>query len=139
MNVSRQLKPLLVREPSAVQNVRIVLKKCLKPSSSMPICSLGKAILISGPRRYGTYGASLFISYTTNELLFIFRCNIFIGFRIIKEMPGFVASGTPCIYIYIPGGGEIFRTRPDRPSGPPSLQYNGYRVIPGGKAVGAWC
>ena len=26
------------------------------------------------------------------------------------------------------GGGEIFRTRPDRPCGPPSLLYNGYRV-----------
>jgi hypothetical protein len=30
-------------------------------------------------------------------------------------------------------GGEIFRTRPDRPWGPPSLLYNGYRVFPGGK------
>jgi len=30
-------------------------------------------------------------------LLFKFRCNIFIGVRIIKEMPGSVASGTPCI------------------------------------------
>ena len=38
-----------------------------------------------------------FISHTTNVLLFKFRCNIFIGFRIIKEMPGSVASGTPCI------------------------------------------
>jgi hypothetical protein len=38
-----------------------------------------------------------------------------------------------------PRGGEIFRTRPDRPWGPPSLLYNGYRVFPGGKAVGAWC
>jgi hypothetical protein len=27
-----------------------------------------------------------------------------------------------------PGGGEIFRTRQDRPWGPPSLLYNGYRV-----------
>jgi len=27
-----------------------------------------------------------------------------------------------------PGGGEIFRTRPDRPWGPPSLLYNRYRV-----------
>jgi len=27
----------------------------------------------------------------------LFRCNIFIGFRIIKEMPGSVASGTPYI------------------------------------------
>ena len=36
------------------------------------------------------------------------------------------------------GEGEIFRTRPDRPWGPPSLLYNGYRILPGGKAVGAW-
>ena len=32
-----------------------------------------------------------------NVLLFKFCCNIFIGVRIIKEMPGSVASGTPCI------------------------------------------
>jgi hypothetical protein len=32
--------------------------------------------------------------------------------------------------------GEIFNTRPDRPRGPPSLLYNGYRVP--GKAAGAW-
>jgi hypothetical protein len=35
-----------------------------------------------------------------------------------------------------PGGGEIFRTRPDRPWGPPSLLYTGYRVFPVGKAAG---
>ena len=29
--------------------------------------------------------------------------------------------------------GEIFRTCPDRPWGPPSLLYNGYRVFHGGK------
>ena len=39
----------------------------------------------------------LFISHTTNVLLFKSRCNIFIGFRIIKEIPGLVGSGTPCI------------------------------------------
>ena len=33
----------------------------------------------------------------------------------------------------IPVGGEIFRTCPDRPWGPPRLLYNGYRVFPGGK------
>ena len=32
-----------------------------------------------------------------------------------------------------PGGGEIFRTCPDRPRGPPSSLYNGYRLFPGGK------
>jgi hypothetical protein len=36
------------------------------------------------------------------------------------------------------GGGGIFRTRPDRPWGPPSLLYNGYRLLYGGKAAGAW-
>ena len=38
-----------------------------------------------------------------------------------------------------PGGGkgEIFRTRPDRPWGPPSLLYNGYRAsFPGLKRPG---
>jgi hypothetical protein len=34
-----------------------------------------------------------------------------------------------------PGGGEIFRTRPDRPWDPPSLQHNGYWVFTGGKAA----
>ena len=29
----------------------------------------------------------------------LFRYNIFIGFRIIKEMPGLVGSGTPYIHI----------------------------------------
>ena len=38
----------------------------------------------------------------------------------------------------IPVVGEIFRARPDRPWGPPSLLYNGYRVFPGCKAAGAW-
>ena len=32
-------------------------------------------------------------------------------------------------------GGDTFSTHPDRPWGPPSLLYNGYRVIPGGKAA----
>ena len=31
------------------------------------------------------------------------------------------------------GGGEIFRTCSDRPWGPPSLLYSGYRVFTGGK------
>ena len=34
------------------------------------------------------------------------------------------------------GGGEILRTRPDRPWGAPSLLYNGYRVFLGVKRTG---
>jgi hypothetical protein len=37
-----------------------------------------------------------------------------------------------------PGGGEIFRTLPDRPWGPLNLLYNGYRVFPGGKVAWTW-
>jgi len=43
----------------------------------------------------------LFISHTTNVLLFKFRCNIFIGVRVIKKMPDSVASGTLCISYHI--------------------------------------
>ena len=39
---------------------------------------------------------------------------------------------------WIPVGGEIFRTCTNRPWGPPSLVYDGYRVFPEGKAAGAW-
>jgi len=38
---------------------------------------------------------------TTNVLLFKFCCNIFIGVRIIKEMPGSVASGAPCTFVVV--------------------------------------
>jgi len=33
-------------------------------------------------------------------------------------------------------GGEIFRTHPDQPWGPPNLLYNGHRVFPRGKQLG---
>jgi len=36
------------------------------------------------------------------------------------------------------GGGEIFRTCPDRPCGPTNLPYNEYRVFSVGKVAGAW-
>jgi hypothetical protein len=35
-----------------------------------------------------------------------------------------------------PGGGDIFRTRPDRPWGSPNLLYKGYSVFPGLKRPG---
>jgi hypothetical protein len=37
------------------------------------------------------------ISYTMRQARFKFRCNILISGKIIKEMPGSVVSGTPCI------------------------------------------
>jgi len=38
----------------------------------------------------------------------------------------------------IPVWGEIFRTRPDRSCGPPSLLYNGHPVVQRSKAAGDW-
>jgi hypothetical protein len=37
-----------------------------------------------------------------------------------------------------PGWGKIFRTLPEQPWDPPSLLYNGYGFIPGGKAARMW-
>jgi len=54
-------------------------------------CSLSQQI---GALQTHTTDTFLFISHTTNVLLFKFRCKIFIGVRIIKEMRGSVASGT---------------------------------------------
>jgi len=36
---------------------------------------------------------------TSKHVLEVTSCNIFIGVRIIKEIPGSVASGTPCVIL----------------------------------------
>ena len=53
--------------------------------------------LLRVPTIRRTTDTFLLISHTTNVLLFKSHCNIFIGVRIIKELPGLVGSGTPCI------------------------------------------
>jgi hypothetical protein len=67
----------------------------------------------------------LFISHTTNVTLFKFRCNIFIGVGIIKEMPGSLASGTPC---------TIHKREADSPS-----YKNEQQGIPSGGCKGGRC
>ena len=71
-----------------------------------------------------TTDAFRFISHTTNVLLFKFRCNIFIGVRIIKEIPGsrsewvtvyMCTNGTP----YITTGGGNARLQ---------LAYTGHQM-----------
>jgi hypothetical protein len=53
--------------------------------------------LLCFPTIRRTTDTFLFISHTTNVLLFKSRCNIVIRVRIIKELPGLVDIGTPCI------------------------------------------
>jgi hypothetical protein len=57
-------------------------------------CSVSQYL---GALQTHTTDTFLFISHTTNVPVFKFRCNIFIGVRITKEIPGSVASGTPYI------------------------------------------
>jgi len=42
------------------------------------------------------------------------------------------------VYLHQSSRAEIFRTRPERPWGPPSLLYNMCRIFPGGKTAEAW-
>jgi hypothetical protein len=52
------------------------------------------------------------------------------------QRPVGLDSANHCLFVWgsNPGGGEIFRTRPDRPWGPSSLLYNGHHVcFPGVK------
>jgi hypothetical protein len=67
----------------------------------------------------------LFISHTTNLLLFKFRCNIFIGVRIINGMPGSAAVGTPCI---CPAGHEMFKDKINFTSAP-IVRASSYKLI----------
>ena len=66
-----------------------------EPGISLIILPLMRILQRNLKRTTNTF---LFISHTTNALLFKFHCNIFIGVTIIKEMPGSVASGIHCIY-----------------------------------------
>ena len=85
----------------------VVVKLCMNYSTILHVYYTGcptryRTHLAGGPLLRGatirrTTDPFLFISHTTNVLLFKFRCNIFIGIRIVKEMPGSVASGTHCI------------------------------------------
>ena len=65
-----------------------------EPGVSVNILPLMRLLQRNLKRTTDTF---VFISRTTNALLFKFRSNIFIGVRIIKEMPGSVAIGTHCI------------------------------------------
>jgi hypothetical protein len=64
-----------------------------------------------------------------------FGCGLYVKRRtiIVSTGSGRVTTGWT-VRGSIPGGGEIFRTCPDWPWGPPGLLYNGYRVFPGCKA-----
>ena len=77
---------------------RVSVPLATEPGISLKTLPLMRILKRNLKRTTDTF---LFISNTTKVLLFKFRCNILIGVRIIKEMPGSVASGTLCIFIII--------------------------------------
>ena len=71
-----------------------------------------------------------FVSYIINIYLFTTTLYYSVG-RIAQSVQRLATGWT--VRAQNPGVGEIFLTCPDRPWGPPSLLYNGYRVFPGGE------
>jgi len=66
---------------------------------------------------------SIYIMYSLYIYIYIYIYGLATGWTVRGSSPG--------------GGGDIFRTRPDRPWGTPGLQYNGCRVsFPGAKRPG---
>jgi len=85
--------------PGRAVGLRMCIIQCVplatEPGISLVILPLMR--LLQRNLKWNT-DTFLFISHTTNVLLFKFRCNIFIGVTIIKEMPCSVASGTHCTF-----------------------------------------
>ena len=76
------------------------------------------------------FGTLASLSHWHVNRLYVVPCNLTacrVAQSIQRLATGWTVRGSN------PGGGEIFRTCPDRPWGPPSLLHNGYRVFPGVK------
>jgi len=90
----------------------------------------------------------LLILYAPPISSFTLNTSVNFNIKYFKSLPlGFVGQDSTAVQRISTGWpvwgsnpfrGEIFRTRPDRFWGRPSLLYNGYRVFPGSKAAGAW-
>jgi len=89
--------PLTAEAQARSQSSPVGFVQCVplatEPDISLIILPLMRILRL---QTHTTTDTFLFISHTTNVLLFKFRCNIFIGVGIIKEIPGSVASGTHC-------------------------------------------
>jgi hypothetical protein len=104
----------------------------------------GNRRLVGGGRNNGTHWNSLDNDFQKNRpIIFVhYYFTLLFSMSLVCTSRFLLAIHTylnTVLYNSNPGGGEIFRTRPDRRWGPPSLLYNGYRVFPEGKAAGAWC
>jgi hypothetical protein len=87
-------------------------------------------------------GIYLYICYLFGNIIVNQMTNVCICLIFYKSVTYFVGRLAQSVYRLATGwtvrgsnsgGGEIFRTCPGRPWGPPRLLYHGYRVFPGGR------
>jgi len=78
------------------------------PPASQPACFLPDAPLCwslchltKGAYTIRLLFVSVSVCVSSHTIHLKFRCNILTSGKIIKEIPGSVASGTPCIYVHI--------------------------------------
>jgi hypothetical protein len=108
-------------------------------------CICGREIAPSLGALTNALMITLFLLHHVDSARFVFHCATLRNWKpSLSALPR--TTGRYCIIIIIiigwtvkesnPRGGKIFRTRPDRPWGPPSLLYNVYRIFPGLKRPG---
>ena len=85
-------------------------------------------MVLSSKRRKSSALRTRILSSLNSELLLtIYEYVGRVAYSVQRLATGWTVRGQN------PDAGEIFRTRPHRLWGPPSLLYNGYHVFPGGK------
>ena len=82
---NRVLRKIFGHEEHETEENNTGVPLATEPGISLIILSLMRILQRNLKRTTDTF---LFISHTSNILLFKFRCNIFFGVRIIKEIPG---------------------------------------------------
>jgi hypothetical protein len=105
---------------------RVIFTPCpspkLKDHFLSPVCPLYAQLRMRYSMVMGTH-----LSRKNADSNQFFKITVYVVGRVLRLATGWAVRGSN------PVGGEIFRTCPDRPWGPPSLLYNGYRAFTGGK------
>ena len=105
---------------------RITWIKCLQQRQALKLWVIRSTVCVPEDLTFPRYNDA-----ETNDHLLIFRMN--------ARGPGSSFGIATAYRLDGPGiesrWGGIFCTCPERPWGPPSLLYNGYRVFPGGKVL----
>jgi len=119
----RTLQPLQDVGPSRYQ---MGYRRCGAENMPFPCQELNPYSPVIQPLAYTLVTRTILHPVTFSKVFSLLaKTNVFLSWTGIAQSESLV-----------PGGGEIFRTRPDRSWGPSIVLYNGCRVFPRGKAAG---